>query len=253
MENECAYTCSLRIDGERVDGRAMDERTGAVGEYSTVRRRRPQPGEGDAFERWELEALDPRNDYQWSSLAEALQSVADQMLASSSLAGQGLVDVDAYWWCGCFHHADESTIRLPAHCLDKLARIGARLYLDNYFPARDEVDGDVEAPISSEVYPNNHEYVFALVAVDGAQQLVTPEGDGTSIVWSDFGAGLTACLDRLADEGAPSGAGILCDHTQHAFDGGPRLDVHHLSALTSVGADLTIVWQGTSLSGGQRA
>jgi hypothetical protein len=253
MDNECDYTCSLRIDGDSVDGTAMDRRTGAMGEHSTVRKRKPQPGEGETFARWELEAFDPQYGDQWPSLTEALGNVADRILASRPSATQGLVDVDAYWWCGCFHHADESTIRLPAHCLDKLARIGARIILNNYFPAQGEEDGGVETSISSEVYPHNHEYVFALVAMDGAQQLVTSEGDGDSIVWSDFGAGLTACLDRLADEGATSGASILCDHTQHAFDGGPRIDVHHLSALTSVSADLSIIWQGTSLSGGQRA
>jgi hypothetical protein len=200
-----------------------------------------------------LEALDQRYGDQWPSLEEAMESVADRILTGRSPADQGLMDVDAYWWCGCFHNANESTVRLSARCLDKLARIGARIYLDNYFPAHGDGDGDIEESISFEIHPNNHEYVFALVASDGARRLVTPEADVTSIVWSDFGAGLTACLNQLAVGCGVSGTGILCDHMQHSFDGGPRIDVHHLAALISVGADLTIVWQGTSLSGGQGA
>jgi hypothetical protein len=243
--NDCDYTCALRIEGDHVDFEAIDARLEFPGEHSVLPKRRRRQATNEFFARWEFAAVDDSGAEQWSSLADALNRVADIVLPARDVIEAESARSNVHWWCGCFHNGFESSIQMTAPCIGKMADVGAKIVLDNYFsePAAAALYGrrDDGSPLLQSAL--THRYRFTVISEISLPHEVSSRADTVSTEWSNFGEGLSASLDWAFAHPENAAIEISCVHSQFAFDGGPTIEREHLMALARARLGLTIVWR----------
>jgi hypothetical protein len=69
----------------------------------------------------------------WSSLEEGLTFVLDQLSGSQTLFAKYIAEHNVIWWCGHFQSTFDGGPSLSPRILERLARFGVELFIDNYF------------------------------------------------------------------------------------------------------------------------
>jgi hypothetical protein len=248
------YTCVLRIDGSALDLVAIDAALDLRGQHDHVNRSATQWRTAVDLQRWQYPTGEGGDGtYRiWSSLEDALCSSVESLFPVRSRLESYVEHENVYWWIGCFHRARSSLVYLTRDLIEKLAAIGAPVYLDNYFLVSDEIraeDGDALADEEEDESMPNHRYRFWIdeTKVSDSRYLprlssLPPIGEDT-----DFAIGIQQVLDRIEERrrhGVVSGPRwlLVCEHVQNAFDGGPQLSRIHLDALANLDVDLALVW-----------
>jgi len=248
------YTCVLRIDGSELDLAAIDAALDLRGQHDHVNRRATRWRSAVNLQRWQYPMGEGGDGtYRiWSSLEDALHSSVESLFPVRSRLESYVEHEDVYWWIGCFHRARSSLIYLKRDLIEKLAAIGAPVYLDNYFLVSDEIrteDGDALADEEEDEGVPNHRYRFWIdetKASDGHSlarlSSFPPIGEDT-----DFATGIQQALNRIEERRRHSVASgphwvLVCEHVQNAFDGGPRFTRADLDALAHLDVDLALVW-----------
>jgi hypothetical protein len=248
------YTCVLRIDGSALDLVAIDAVLGLRGQHDHVNRSATQWRTAVDLQRWQYPMGEGGDGTyrSWSSLEDALCSSVESLFPVRSRLESYVEHEDVYWWIGCFHRARSSLIYLTHDLIEKLAAIGAPVYLDNYFLVSDEIrteDGEALADEEEDEGVPNHRYRFWIDETKASDGHYPPRPSNLASIAedTDFAMGIQQVLDRIEEHrlhGATSGARrvLVCEHVQNAFDGGPVLSRAYLGALADLDVDVALVW-----------
>ncbi len=245
MDQKSEYTLSLRIEGESIDFGEIDEALGIVGSRILVDRPSTRFRTRQNYRRWEAEAS--RLSVRFFDNINDAFSALDCARLASGVADLALYEGGkVYWWCGCFHGVTPAHTLMPRALLGILGRARAPVILDTYFSPESTyvaAVSDVEDIGEQLVDDFGHRYRFTLTDSELPPPIVS-----WGSYFDDFTEGLESVLGGLTDvecdEALLRGAvrRIVCEHTQHAFDGGPQLSAEQSLAIASRGLDLEIVW-----------
>jgi len=245
MDQKSEYTLSLRIDGASIDFGEIDEALGIVDSRILVDRPSTRFRVRQNYRRWEAEASRLGVRF-FDTITDAFSALDGAGLASGVAylplyEGSGI-----YWWCGCFHGVTPAPTLMPRELLGILGKARAPIFLDTYFSPESNCGTAVSEleDIGEQLIDDfGHRYRFKLTHSE-----LPPSVDNWGSYFDDFTEGLDSVLGSLTDakchETLVRGAArrIVCEHTQHAFDGGPRLSAEQSLAMASQGLDLEIVW-----------
>lgn len=94
---------------------------------------------GSRIYRSSMWAFDAGAHGRYLSLEEGLTFVLDRVEAFQQVFAAYKGEHDLVWWCGHFQSAFNGGPELSVTLLDRLAKFGARLFIDTYFsPATDQ-------------------------------------------------------------------------------------------------------------------
>lgn len=122
------YSVELRIYGRTLDPKAVSMETGL--EPCQVRIAGERIGSKTHLE--SMWAFNGGFSGRWNSLEEGLSFVIDQ-LGPVTTFSKYRDDCRMVWWCGHFQDSFDGGPTLSASLLDRMSKLGAAIFIDNYF------------------------------------------------------------------------------------------------------------------------
>lgn len=130
------YTVELRLYGEQLDPDTITRETGL--QPCQVRVRGAQLGTR-TYTRG-MWAFDGNGPGEWTSLEEGLAFVLARLGGSVDLFATYRQEYKFVWWCGHFQSSFDGGPTISAALLERLGRLGAELFIDNYFSRDDSAN-----------------------------------------------------------------------------------------------------------------
>jgi hypothetical protein len=123
------YSVELRVYGETL---VPDSITGDTGlQPSGIRAAGSKRGE--KTRRHSMWGYDAGVTNDWESLEAGLSYLLDRLEPHRDVFAKYGESHDVVWWCGHFQRSFDGGPELSASLLQRLAKFGARVYIDNYF------------------------------------------------------------------------------------------------------------------------
>ena len=82
---------------------------------------------------WAFDGQGGARSKDWESLEEGLAFVLDRLQGTEGIFATLKDEFEVQWWCGHFQSVFDGGPQLSSSVLERLARFGAGLFIDNYF------------------------------------------------------------------------------------------------------------------------